>query len=81
VGEGLGFESVLCVHFGQFAKDLLAVSTRAPKSGSDTDDSAYTGIESQIRRLTDQRDALMLRRRSTVRRSTATRSTRHRPWY
>jgi hypothetical protein len=46
--------------FGQFAKDLLAASTVALKSGSDTDDSAYNRIESQIRSLTDQRDALAM---------------------
>ena len=46
--------------FGQFAKDLLAASTSALKSGSDTDDRAYTRIEAQILSLTDQRDALAL---------------------
>jgi len=46
--------------FGQFAKDLLAASTVALKGGSDTDDSAYNRIESQIRSLTDQRDALAM---------------------
>jgi hypothetical protein len=52
--------------FGQFAKDLLAASTSALKSGSDTDDSAYTRIESQIRNLTDQRDALALQIRTAL---------------
>jgi hypothetical protein len=52
--------------FGQFAKDLLAASTSALKSGSDTDDSAYTRIEGQIRSLTDQRDALALQIRTAL---------------
>jgi hypothetical protein len=44
--------------FGRFAKDLLAASTNALKSGSATDDSVYTRIESRIQSLTDQRDAV-----------------------
>jgi hypothetical protein len=44
--------------FGQFAKDLLAASTHALKSGSSTDDSEYTKIEGRIQNLTDQRDVL-----------------------
>jgi len=44
--------------FGQFAKDLLAASSKALRSGSATDDSTYTRIESRIQILTDQRDAV-----------------------
>ena len=52
--------------FGQFAKDLLAASTSALKSGSDTDDGTYARIESQIQSLTDQRDALALQIKTTL---------------
>jgi len=52
--------------FGQFAKDLLGASTSALRSGSDTDDTAYTHIESEIRNLTDQRDALVLQIRAAL---------------
>lgn len=44
--------------FGQFAMNALVASTRALKSGSALDDSAYTAIEGQIDSLTGQRDAL-----------------------
>jgi hypothetical protein len=44
--------------FGQFAMDALVASTKAIKSGSAGDDSAYTAIEGQIESLTSQRDAL-----------------------
>jgi outer membrane murein-binding lipoprotein Lpp len=44
--------------FGAFSASLLVASTRAVKSGSATDDSAYTSIESSISTLTDDRDAL-----------------------
>jgi hypothetical protein len=52
--------------FGQFAKDLLGASTSALRSGSDTDDTAYNHIESEIRNLTDQRDALVLQIRAAL---------------
>jgi hypothetical protein len=44
--------------FGRFAKDVLAASTAALSSGSDSDDSAYAGIQSRIASLTTQRDTL-----------------------
>ena len=44
--------------FGAFGQDLLTASTRALKTGSATDDSTYTSIESSIESLTTQRDAL-----------------------
>src|ERR1043165_529555 len=44
--------------FGQFGMDALTASTRAIRSGSDSDDSTYTSIESQIDALTTQRNAL-----------------------
>jgi hypothetical protein len=44
--------------FGRFAMHLLAVSTDALKSGSDSDDSAYTAIQGRIADLTGWRDAL-----------------------
>ena len=44
--------------FGAFAMNTLAASTKAIKSGTSSDDSRYTTIESQIQSLTDQRDAL-----------------------
>ena len=44
--------------FGRFGMDLLAASTEALKSGSDSDDSAYAAIQGRITDLTGQRDAL-----------------------
>jgi hypothetical protein len=44
--------------FGAFSSSLLVASTKAVKSGSATDDSAYTSLESSISTLTDARDAL-----------------------
>ena len=44
--------------FGSFAMDTLKASTRALGSGSATDDSAYSSLESRIATLTSQRDAL-----------------------
>jgi hypothetical protein len=38
--------------------NMLAVSTRAIKSGSSGDDSTYATLEAQIQSLTSQRDAL-----------------------
>jgi hypothetical protein len=46
--------------FGAFGQDLLTASTRALKTGSATDDSTYTSIESSIESLTTQRDALTI---------------------
>jgi hypothetical protein len=44
--------------FGSFAMDTLKASTKALGSGSATDDSAYTAMETQIQTLTADRDAL-----------------------
>jgi len=44
--------------FGEFAKHTLVASTRALRSGSSTDDAAYTSIENQIGSLTSARDTL-----------------------
>jgi hypothetical protein len=44
--------------FGAFSSSLLVASTKGVKSGSATDDSAYTSMESSISTLTDARDAL-----------------------
>jgi hypothetical protein len=44
--------------FGAFSSSLLVASTKAVKSGSTTDDNAYTSTESSISTLTDARDAL-----------------------
>jgi hypothetical protein len=44
--------------FGRFAMDTLAASTRALKSGSDSEDSEYAQIQGRIQDLTTQRDAL-----------------------
>ena len=44
--------------FGQFGMDLLKASTRALKSGSASNDTAYATIETKIDNLTSQRDAL-----------------------
>jgi hypothetical protein len=44
--------------FGLFSMSLLQASTRAIKSGSASDDSYYTGVESDIQSLTAARDQL-----------------------
>jgi hypothetical protein len=44
--------------FGQFGLDLLKASTTALKSGSASDDSRYTSLETSIEGLTAQRDTL-----------------------
>jgi hypothetical protein len=44
--------------FGSFAMNTLRASTHALSSGSSTDDSRYTSLESQIDSLTSQRDTL-----------------------
>jgi hypothetical protein len=44
--------------FGRFGMDTLAVSTRAVKSGSPTDDGTYAVLESQLDGFTARRDAL-----------------------
>ena len=48
----------LMASFGSFSMDTLAASSRALASGSSSDDSTYTSIESQITSLTNQRNAL-----------------------
>jgi hypothetical protein len=52
--------------FGAFSSSLLVASTRAVKSGSATDDSTYTTLESSISTLTDARDALAGQIRSAL---------------
>jgi hypothetical protein len=52
--------------FGEFAMDLLTASTRAIRSGSATDDSAYTSITGQIQNLTAQRDTLAAQIRAAL---------------
>jgi hypothetical protein len=47
--------------FGAFATNMLAASTRALASGGATDDNTYIAIETQIERLTDERDFLAAR--------------------
>ena len=44
--------------FGSFAMDTLKASTKALASGTPTDDSTYTSLESRIASLTSRRDAL-----------------------
>jgi hypothetical protein len=44
--------------FGPFATFILAASTDALKSGSDSDDRRYTTIQGRIRSLSLQRDAV-----------------------
>jgi len=56
----------LTAPFGQFGMDTLVASTNAVKSGSTTDDSRYTTIETQIGTLTGQRDALATQIRSAL---------------
>jgi hypothetical protein len=52
--------------FGPFAADTLVASTHAIASGSKTDDSHYTSVESSIASLTSQRDALEAQMRTTL---------------
>ncbi len=47
--------------FGVFARDLLAASTNALLSGTQTNDATYQHLESGITDLTNQRDALATR--------------------
>jgi hypothetical protein len=44
--------------FGEFARAIIAASTKAVPSGSASDDSKYTSIETAIGRLTNRRDTL-----------------------
>jgi hypothetical protein len=44
--------------FGDFADDTLTASTKALSSGTASNDATYTSIESQLSRLTAQRDGL-----------------------
>jgi hypothetical protein len=52
--------------FGAFSSSLLVASTKAVTSGSTTDDSTYTTLESSISTLTDARDALAAQIRSAL---------------
>jgi hypothetical protein len=52
--------------FGAFSMNTLVASTRALASGSSTDDSTYTAIESQLQSLTSQRNALAAQIRSAL---------------
>jgi hypothetical protein len=52
--------------FGTFGTNVLKASTRAIKSGSASDDSAYTSLESSISALTADRDALAARIRGEL---------------
>jgi hypothetical protein len=52
--------------FGRFAGDTLAASTTALASGSASDDSRYTTIESRIQALTQRRDALAAQMRTLL---------------
>jgi len=52
--------------FGRFGMHLLAASTDALKSGSDSDDSAYATVQGRIRDLTSQRDALASQMKSAL---------------
>ena len=51
--------------FGQFAQDILIVSTKALQ-GSDMGDATYTSKEASIATLTTQRDALVVQIRSAL---------------
>ena len=46
--------------------DTLAISTRALKSGSASDDSTYTALSASISSFTDRRDALAKRMKSLL---------------
>ena len=52
--------------FGPFAHDTLVASTDAINSGSSTNDSHYTALESKIAFLTSQRDALEAQMRTAL---------------
>jgi hypothetical protein len=52
--------------FGAFSLTAAAVSTAALASGSDSDDSVYVSLESQIQALTNERDALAFRMKSML---------------
>jgi len=52
--------------FGQFGMDALAVSTKAVKSGSASDDSTYTALSDSISAVTDKRDALAEQMKSVL---------------
>ena len=52
--------------FGSFGKSTLVASTRAIKSGTPTDDAAYTSIENRIAALTGERDALATQIRNAL---------------
>jgi hypothetical protein len=52
--------------FGSFGMDTLTASTRALKSGTAADDSAYTSIEARIQTLTAARDALAAKIRTAL---------------
>src|SRR5262249_39040524 len=52
--------------FGQFGMDTLALSTKAVKSGTATDDSTYTSLSASIGSFTDTRDALAARMKSLL---------------
>jgi hypothetical protein len=54
---GAAYEQVNAA-FGRFGQDLLKASTRALKTGSATNDSTYSSIESSIESLAAERDAL-----------------------
>ncbi len=52
--------------FGIFSLRAVDVSTSALVSGSDSDDSTYTSLESRIGALTTERDALALRMKTML---------------
>ena len=52
--------------FGQFGMDTLALSTKAVKSGTATDDSTYASLSASIGSFTDTRDALAARMKSLL---------------
>ena len=52
--------------FGVFSLRAVDVSTSALVSGSDSDDSTYTSLESRIGALTTERDALALRMKTML---------------
>ncbi|MEO8908259.1 MAG: hypothetical protein ABI310_09310, partial [Microbacteriaceae bacterium] len=54
---GVAYKQLLATT-GQFASQTLAASTTAIASGSASNDSTYTSIESQLQKLDTQRDQL-----------------------
>jgi hypothetical protein len=52
--------------FGRFGMDTLAMSTKAVKSGSASDDSTYTNLSASISSFTERRDALAKRMKSLL---------------